>query len=55
MPKASESIQSNENQHAYHGKHEVKDPQRIHECAKIPINNKTNTNETNLELPKNYR
>ena len=38
MPKASESIQSNENQHAYHGKHEVKDLQQKHECAKIPKN-----------------
>ena len=27
----------NGNQHAHHGKHEVKDPQQIHECAEIPI------------------
>ena len=55
MSKASESIQSKKNQHAHHGWHEVKDLQEIHECAKIPINNKTSTHETNLEPPKNYR
>ena len=37
MPTASDNIQPNGNQHAHHGKHEVKDPQQIHECAKIPI------------------
>ena len=55
MPKVSEIIQSNEKQHAHHGKHEVKDLQQKHECVKIPINNKTNTHETNLEPPNNYR
>ena len=39
-------------QHAYHGRHEVKDLQEVDECAKIPMNNKTNTHETNLEPPK---
>ena len=38
MPKASESIQPIKNQHAHQGKHEVKDPQQIHECAKKHIN-----------------
>ena len=28
---------SQKNQHAHHGKHEVEDPQQIHECTKIPI------------------
>ena len=37
MPKASENIQPNGNQHAHHGKHEVEDPQQIHESVKIPI------------------
>ena len=55
MSKASESIQSKKNQHAHHGWHEVKDLQEIHECAKIPINKKACTLETNLEPPKNYR
>ena len=48
-------LKSRKTQHAHHGKHEVKDLQEIHECAKIPINNKTSTHETNLEPPKNYR
>ena len=38
MPKASESIQTKKNQHAHHGRHEDKDLQEKHECAKIPIN-----------------
>ena len=28
---------ANKNQHTHHGKHEVKDPQQIHECAKMQI------------------
>ena len=46
MAKASESIQTKKDQHAHHGRHEDKDLQEIHECARIPINNKTRTHET---------
>ena len=42
-------------QHAHHGRHEVKDLQENHECAKIPINNKTSTHEINLDPSKNYK
>ena len=49
------AFRQRKNQHAHHGRHEDKDLQEIHECAKIPINNKTSTHETKLEPPKNYR
>ena len=46
---------ANKNQYAHHNKHEVKDLQQTHECARMQIKNKISTYETNLEPPNNYR